>query len=205
MRQFYTVSGEKVSENPVTGNTVAVKTEQGWSRAKVLSSKAMAKKEEEEILEIHFLEENRFKDDTEAQAMSSSLHTEESNQLVLSTQGSKIKLNFQDAEMIMQGIPLPWGLQERVQMSFLWAHSSSWSQSFLRKMLCFQCESKDAISQRVTVHRKAGETPKQHDCYRDEEEDDLRHQRKLGSQGLSSNGRSPGTTGTQGCQVGPVG
>ena len=39
MRQFYTVSGEKVSENPVTGNTVAVKTEQGWSRAKVLSSK----------------------------------------------------------------------------------------------------------------------------------------------------------------------
>ena len=54
----------------------------------------MAKKEEEEILEIHFLEENRFKDDTEAQAMSSSLHTEESNQLVLSTQGSKIKLNF---------------------------------------------------------------------------------------------------------------
>ena len=83
--------------------------------------------------------------------------------------------------------------------------SSSWSQSFLRKMLCFQCESKDAISQRVTVHRKAGETPKQHDCYRDEEEDDLRHQRKLGSQGLSSNGRSPGTTGTQGCQVGPVG
>ena len=32
----------------------------------------MAKKEEEEILEIHFLEENRFKDDTEAQAMSSS-------------------------------------------------------------------------------------------------------------------------------------
>ena len=117
-------------------------------------------------------------------------------------EGRKTEQGQSPLQQGQRGPPLPWGLWSS---NVLWTHSSSWSQSFLRKMVCFKCESKDAISQRVTVHRKAGETPKQHDCYRDEEEDDLRRQRKLGSQGLSSNGRSPGTTGTQGCQVGPVG